>query len=567
MLLAPLVITAFRALHEGWTNPGGDLALIELRVRDVGGHTPLLGSYGRYGFSQPGALWFYVLAIPYRLFGSTYAALQVGVLLVNAAAVVIMVVISRRRGGVVHVLVVGALLAVLMHGLGPQWLADPWEPHALTLMGAALLFLAYDALRGGRAALVGTVVAAVLLAEAQAGLAVFAILITGWTVGVVVVRAVRAGDSADGGAERRSAIRALIITVAVGAVLALPPLLALAHHETGNLADLVRSMRNPTAPTLGAGSAWRAVALELGPNAPWLRSTQPLAPFITSVDLSSRWITPFGLLGLVVLVAALVVAARRRAPAAWFAVTVVIGLVGAVAALARLLGPLFFWIPEWTRALGFAGWVAVAWCLYEAAPNAWRRTLDRIAIPLLGVVFAVASVANVAAAVRTDPLAHPSVDAVGQLATTVAPDLQGGATLVTAGTDPTQMLGGDPGQATLVLDLERAGVDVVVDADLADHYGAHRAQPGRAVRELRLLTDLDPVPDGYRVVATADPLSPDQRAERTRIVQEHPELGSDVPGKERLAFILAHPEVRADAEALNAIPDLPALTLVQRALP
>jgi len=567
VLVIPLVITGVRAMSDGWTNPGGDLALIELRVRDVGAHTPLLGSYGRYGFSQPGALWFYLLAIPYRLLGSSYAALQVGVLLVDVAAIAVMLVVARRRGGTVHLLIVGALLAVLVHGLGPQWLADPWEPHALTLLCAALLFLAYDAILGGRAALVGAAVVATLLAEAQAGLVVFAVLVLLWTVAAVVIRAVRAGGSPEGRAQRRSAAIASIVAAVAVMVLAVPPLLALAGDDTGNLADLVRSMRHPTAPTLGIGDGWRVVALELGPNAPWLRSHQPLDAFSPTVDLTGAWITPFALVALVALGVALVVGARRRVPASLLAATVAIGIVGAVASLARLLGPLFFWIPEWTRVLGFACWVAVAWCVYEVAGHGRRRAIDRVAIPLLGVVLAIATVANVADAVRTDPPATPSVDAVHRLADAVAPDVQDGTTLITAGTDPSQVLGSDPGQASLVLALERAGADVVVDADLADHYGEHRAQPGRAVRELRLLTDREAVPPGYEVVATADPLTPEQRAERDRIVREHPELSTDIPGADRIRFILDHPELRPVADALNAIPDLPVLTLVQRSLP
>ncbi len=140
--LLPLLVLAVRVLAHAWGNPGGDLALIELRVRDVGSHTPLLGSYGRYGFNQPGPLWFYALALPYRVFGSNYAGLQLGVLIVNAAAVVTVLVIARRRGGTVPVLLAAALLAVLLHGLGGGWLADPWEPHGLTLPCVALVFLA-----------------------------------------------------------------------------------------------------------------------------------------------------------------------------------------------------------------------------------------------------------------------------------------------------------------------------------------------------------------------------------------------------------------------------------------
>jgi len=155
-LVLPLVVLAMRVLVHDWSNPGGDIALIELRTRDVGAHTPLLGSYGRYGFNQPGALWFYALALPYRLLGSRYAGLQLGVLAVNVAAIVTIVAIARRRGGVVAMLVVTALLGVLLHGLGGDWLADPWEPHALTLLCAVLLFLAWDAAMGGRVSLVAT---------------------------------------------------------------------------------------------------------------------------------------------------------------------------------------------------------------------------------------------------------------------------------------------------------------------------------------------------------------------------------------------------------------------------
>ncbi len=567
VLVAPMAITAVRAMSSGWTNPGGDLALIELRVRDVGPHTPLLGSYGRYGFSQPGALWFYVLAVPYRLLGSSYAALQVGVLLVNVAAIVAMLAVSRRRGSAVHLLIVGALLAVLVHGLGPQWVASPWEPHALTLLCAALLFLAYDAILGGRAALVGTAVVATVLAQAQAGLVAFAVLIVLWTGIAVAVRAVRAGGSPAGRAERRSAAGALLAAGVAIVVLSLPPLLALMGDEPGNLADLVRSMQHPTAPTLGFGDGWRAVALELGPDGPWLRSHQPLSAFSTTVDLSGRWVSPVGLVALIVLVAALVVGARRGLPAALFAATVAIGVIGAVASLGRLLGPLFIWIPEWTRALGFACWVAVAWCIYEFAAVSHRRIIDRITVPLLCIILGIATVANLAAAASTDPPATPSVDAVHRLAAAVVPELQHGATLVTAGTDPTEVLGNDPGLPSLVLALERAGVDVVVEADLADHYGPHRAEPARAVRELRLITDRERVPPGYEAVASADPLSEQERGERNRITMEHPELSSSVPLADRIRMVQAHPELLPAAKALSAIPDLPVLTLVERSLP
>jgi hypothetical protein len=561
-LVLPLVVMAIRVIAHDWPNPGGDLALIELRTRDVGLHMPLLGSYGRYGFNQPGPLWFYVLAVPYRLFGSRYAALQLGVLGVNAAAVAAIVVVARRRGGLVPMLLVAVLLGVLMYGLGAQWLADPWEPHGLTLLCAALLFLTWDAAVGGRVTLVATVVVAALLAEAQAGLALFALGMVAVAVVGTILRIRREGADAP---DRRDANRWLVIAGAAVVVLLVPPVLALGLKETGNLADLLRSMRHPAAPFLGLSSAWRAVAVELGHNAPWLGSEQPLAAFSTTVDVRHISPVPFGLL---VFVAVGALALRARARVSTFFVVVGVGILSAVVSLARLLGPLFFWIPEWTRVLGFGCWVAVLWATYEfTRTREWWRSVEPFVIAVLTAGLIVASTAGTIDAARAEPLANPSVDAVHRLARAALPEVRDGASLVTASVDRFQVLGSDPGTPTLVLDLERAGADVVVDSSAADHFGDHRAQPERAVRELRLLTDADPVPEGFRVLAVQDPLSPEQRATRTRLLAQYPELGSNLSPGDRLRLVQSRPDLREAARQLDAIPALPVLTLAVRPLP
>ena len=549
-LVLPLVVLAVRVVAHDWSNPGGDIALIELRTRDVGAHTPLLGSYGRYGFNQPGALWFYALALPYRLLGSRYAGLQLGVIAVNIAAIVAMVSIARRRGGVVAMLVVTALLGVLMHGLGGEWLADPWEPHALTLLCAALLFLAWDAASGSRVSLVATTAVAVLVAEAQTALALFGVAM----LAVAVIGAVRHG------APRLS----LAIAGGVVALLAIPPLLGLLQHETGNLADLASSMRHPPAPALGVTDGWRTVALELSHRAPWLGWDQPLEPFATTVDTHGVFAIPIGLVAFGV-VGAFVVRARSRATGLFVAVTA--GIAAAVASLARLLGPLFFWIPEWTRALGFGAGVAVLWGAYELLR---RRQLGRWVEPSvitgLAVITLVGAVWCTVDAWRAEPTANPSVDAVHRLTRAALPQVHDGASLVTASIDPTQLLGSDPGSPTLALDLEREGADVVVESSLADHYGDHRSDPSRAVRELRLLTDREPVPDGFRVIATEDPLTPAQRAARNDVLARYPELGPTVSAPDRLRLIQSRPDLRAAAEQLDRIPALPVLTLAVRDL-
>ncbi len=70
-VLAPLAVAVIAQRNAHW-HPVFDLAMTELRVRDVGGsHTPLIGLQGRIGptGSHPGPLSFYLLAPVYRLLG------------------------------------------------------------------------------------------------------------------------------------------------------------------------------------------------------------------------------------------------------------------------------------------------------------------------------------------------------------------------------------------------------------------------------------------------------------------------------------------------------------------
>ncbi|MEY2421330.1 MAG: hypothetical protein QOI95_1397 [Acidimicrobiaceae bacterium] len=559
LLVLPLAVTAVRLLLHGGANPGGDNALIELQVRDVGGHTPLLGSYGRYGFNQPGPLWFYVLAVPYRLLGTRYSGLQLGALLVSAAAVISIGVICRRRGDVVILLWSAVLLALLLHGLGPAWVADPWEPHAVTVACAALMLLAFVAATGKSSALPVTAAVASLLAQAQAGLVTFALAMLAVAGAGVVVRAFREGGTK---VLARRSVQALLITVVVLAALWAPPLIALAHHDPGNLAAMWRSLRAPNE-TLGYLDAWRAVALQLGPRAPWLGFREPRPPFEPSLDVHGAVLLPIGLLALVPVLA---VARHRRDKTAVIAGVVLLAILAAVLSLGRLLGPLFFWIPEWTRAIGMACWLAIGWCAYRSIGEPLRERVARFAIPGLLVALTAITVVNVAEALRHDSPDDPFAGAVHQLAVEALPSARsaGGAALVTLSERAAERFDFDTGLPTLVLDLERAHVDAVVDRALTDRFGAHRAEPDRATIEFRLLIDDEAIPSGFRVVASIDPLTPNQRADRKRLAAQLPVIPPNTSPAYAFKVFASHPELASVQDELGAIPDLPVLTLVER---
>src|SRR4051794_21386473 len=72
--VVPIVAAAVRALTGHWI-PIGDDALLPLRARDVfSAHPPLLGSWSSsstasgVNVNNPGPLFFFVLAVPVRLF-------------------------------------------------------------------------------------------------------------------------------------------------------------------------------------------------------------------------------------------------------------------------------------------------------------------------------------------------------------------------------------------------------------------------------------------------------------------------------------------------------------------
>lgn len=552
-LLLPLAVGALRALLDDPTAPSGDVALIELRVRDVGRQTPLLGSYGRYGFNHPGPLLFYVLAVPYRLLGARFAGLELGTLILGGLSVAAIAWVALRRGGVPLLLWAGLLLALLVHGVGPAWLANPWEPQGLLLPCAALVVLAFDAAAGRWWTLPLVTGTASLLAQAQATLLPFAVALGVFATLGVVARAVRRPD------ERGAALRVLAIAAVLTGVLWAPTVVEQLTREPGNLTAMVRSRHRPE-PVLGLVDGFRLVAIQLGLRGPWLGWSTPLDGFGLTVDPAGAPVLPVGAVALLV---ALVVATWRRLPAGLLAATSALAALVAALSFSRLLGPVFIWIPQWTRVLGFACWLAVGWVVASALPATARDRMRRpVAAVLLAGVIGL-SVVNVVEAVTHDRVDDPVGRVVAALTRDAAPVISGLEDPVLASTtaEPAVVFGSAVGLESLVLTLERSGVDTVVAMELADHYGPERAEPRRARAELRLALELSPVPAGFRTVARADPLTPAQRDERSRLLRS---IGLDegAVAEDVQRELDRDPSIAPIVERLDALSDLPPFVLL-----
>ncbi len=543
----PVVLLAVVALADGAPAPAGDVGLIELRVRDVGTlRTPLLGSYSRFGYNQPGPALLWTLAVPYRLLGGRYAGLELGSLAIAAASFLAVLWVAWRRAGALGVAGTGAVLALFIRGVGPGWL-DPWEPHVLAPVGLAVLIMAADTVAGRAWSLPLVLGGASFIAQAWGTMLVFAVALGAWSAAAVVAAARRSP------AARRS------LAVSSATVLALwaPAIVEQVRREPGNLVTMYRTLGGGGA-KLGTADAWRAVAVELGHRPTWVGFELALDGFSPIVDLDGSPALP--VVGLAAMVALAVAITRRWRGASALGATVAVGVAAAWWSLTRLIPPLYLWIPQWLGLLGAAAVLAVGATVARLVPDHVRRR----AVPALFVVTAGLGVASSVAAVGDWREPDRLRDAITELAGPGAAALAGEdePVLVRSRLHVEQALGSeDVAPEVLVGALERRGVVVVVDRRDANRFGPERARPERADRELRLIGADEPVPDGFEVVATADPLGREGRRDRERLLAGAG-LAADASLRDVLLAIAADRSLRRLATDLEPYPDLPVIALV-----
>lgn len=157
LVVVPIVVAVVRALVTGWF-PVGDSALLALRAFDVGtADHPLLGSWTSASLTlgtdvnNPGALYADLLA-PFmwtigRWFGIGPAT-ALGVGTVNATFALLTIWVGRQLGGWRSERFAILLVVALTWSMGSELLIDIWQPHALLLPFACLLYLTTSLIAG-----------------------------------------------------------------------------------------------------------------------------------------------------------------------------------------------------------------------------------------------------------------------------------------------------------------------------------------------------------------------------------------------------------------------------------
>jgi hypothetical protein len=461
--LLPFVAAAVALLVDvgGSYLAAEDIALTELRTADVGHHPVLIGPYSRDGWNHPGPALFYLLAVPYRLVGSRAIGLGIGALLINAAALIGIAVVARRRGGLPLLLVTLVGLATVVHGFGPRFWADPWNPYVVVLPFALVLFLVWEMACGQSWALPVGAVVATFCTQTHVGYAPL-------TLPLVAAGAVALVVQARLPEQRRGLWRAAAWTLVGLAVLWLPPVAQQLQAGPGNLRKVIRYFgRGEESHSVVEGV--RAVVSQLAAVPEWVSGDRSFDRFTGEPFFLGH--TPFPLLlaPLVVVVALLV--RRRHGPALRLAAVVGGAMVLGAASVARTTGPAFDYRLRWNSLVAMVALVLMVWGMWLLLPDGVRGRLSRPgAMAAVGLVVLLSATSAVNAARAGVPHAERS-EVTHALEGPVLRSLP-------TGTGPILVDAVDPGgavyQPALVRRLERRGVDARVPIEGRDSYGAHR---------------------------------------------------------------------------------------------
>ena len=510
LTLLPFVVSAIRLAAGAGSgyHPYADQGTIESLVRDVGHHWLLLGPFSRFGWFHPGPALYYLLAVPYRLTGSSSGSLAFAALCINGGAVLGITLIARRRGGLPLLLITSVFVLLLVRTLGAQFQRDPWNPYVTLLPFLLLLFVAWSIACADRWALpVGAGVGSFLVQTHVGYALVVTVVVIAGVVGLVVTERARHEEC-----QRQSRWRSwwptLAITGAVLFVFWLPVAVQQFTQDPGNVSQLVDFFGNHGREQQYA-DAWHVLALQLGVWPDWLKGASTPS-VIGTIDFSAALPIPLGLFGLL---GATMLAWRRARTAFLFDCIVLAALAATFVAMTRIVGDVLTYLVQWTWALGTATWIAIAWsCVAawqardheDAVRSARAQQIARVGFYVIVVAFAGVIVVDSVAAARAgtpQPKASAAMAKLGDAAFAALPNRDGVVEVRVRGHE-----GAYWASAGVADVLEHHGVDVRVGPELEFAYGSHRLVGDDPVRAVVLVADKGELASvralpGYRAVA------------------------------------------------------------------
>ena len=523
----PLVVASIVLLGRPWA-PVLDLAMTELRIRDVGGrYTPRIGLPGRIGTfpdqgSHPGPWSFYLIAPFHRLAGDTAWGMQLGSAAVNSAAFAGVVAIGRRTGGTVGALAMAAVVAVAIRGFGLNVLTHPWNPYFPLAVWLLLLVAAWAVLAGDHRLAVVVAVCASLAAQTHVPYLVSCVLVSLLVLAVLVGAWRRSG-----GDERAAVARSTLIALAVTLVMWIPPIVDQLRTDPGNMTMLWRHFTGepdePVVPLTTAVEVFLRHLDAFGAGWSWLTRTDG---FVVRSGIPVGSAGPWPVIGGSVVLIAWAVAAlaayrlrehRINALNLVLAVALAAGLVS----MTRIMGKVWFYLTLWSWMTMLLVLVSVLWTATVVVRRRTDLPDDRVRWAAV-VVLTVATALSLGAVVVHEIPERTQSEGLRAVVPPTVEAIEAGAGAA-VGADGTYLVVwqdalyiGAQGYG-LVNELERRGIDAGVREPWRVPVTAHRVlPPGSYDAEVHLVSgpyvDEWRVRDGFVEVVEVDLRSDAERA-------------------------------------------------------
>jgi hypothetical protein len=540
---SPLVVAAIVLAWRPWA-PTLDMAMTELRVRDVGGrHTPLVGLPGRIGRfpdqgNHPGPWSFYLLAPFWWIAGRRAWGLELGSAAINVATLGVAVWLGHRVDRRWGAIVVAAVAAVAVRGFGSSVLTHPWNPYFPVLIWLVVLLATWLVVRGDHRMLVVVVIGATVSAQTHIPYLLNGIAMCVLGLAATIWHRRRWDDT-----ERRTSSRSIGIAVGAGAVLWLPPFVDQLVREPGNISMIIEHFTGePTEARVPLGEAVRVFFRHLD-------------AFLLLPDLFLR-VDAFvhrsglpdgvGLGGVIVFVGWLLAVgwAWRRRHRSLLSLHAVLAtaLIVQFASISRIFGKVWYYLTLWAWGTTLLVVVSLVWtvCLVVAERRPELRVRERA--PMIAIAVAVAAtLGSIVSAVMLDvpdpqlsgPLRTVLPDTIDALEAGAGPAPGPDARYVVFWQDA--LFIGSQGYG-LVNELERRGYDVGVHETWRVPVTPHRVvTSGEYDGEIHLVTgkfiDEWRMREGFVEVAAADDRSAEERARfdalHDRVVARLVEIGRD----------------------------------------
>jgi hypothetical protein len=358
--VAAIGIIRLALSFHGTYSSGGDVAFLELQIRQVLHGGVSLGPYSRYGWHHPGPFVFYLYAPLYWLTGEDSRSLFLSSWLLNCACGLGAVLVARRRFGEAAAWITAAAFLLYVYCAGFVSLIDPWNPSLLPMPMLFLMVCAAAGAAGSAWGVAGALVAASFLIQTH--------IATTLLAGVLVLVALggfaytRFAHTPFAGADRARLLRkGLLLWALPLAVLWIAPLGQQVTSSNGNLTAIAHFYLHPPA---SAGPSTHTVRQALQVVSDYSTVVPAGQPAVGDVGAHAGrllWAAAYAVAGI-----AGAVAWRRRSKfMAWLSLLTPLGLAVATVSALRAIGPYYGYLFFWCQPLGLPALIALGAIVVE----------------------------------------------------------------------------------------------------------------------------------------------------------------------------------------------------------